>query len=173
MNHFSEEVNKDILLNIGTGKSSKQEAAEILLNVNKIGQEARKGFIISCIKDPKRFEECISRHKILNFTSKGASYSLTGANNKLMAVEMARNFFGSILSWLFKGKLIWQRFCHFHLHQHHYYTFAQEGNNIQLLFDKIVSPSIKDRGRDSRSGYQERGSQYQIQDPIKEDQVTG
>ena len=37
MKPFSEEVNKDLLFNIGTDKSSKQEAAEILLNVNKIG----------------------------------------------------------------------------------------------------------------------------------------
>ena len=108
MNHFNREVTKDILYNIGTGKSSKQEAAEPLLNVNKIGQKAREGFIIPCMKDPKRFEECVPHHKILNFASKGASYSLTGAN-KLMTVEMVRNFFGSILFWLFEGKLIWQR----------------------------------------------------------------
>ena len=57
MNPFSEEVNKDLLFNIGTGKSSKQETAEFLLNVNKIGQKAREGFIIQCIKDPKRFEK--------------------------------------------------------------------------------------------------------------------
>ena len=46
MKPFSEEVNKDLLFNIGTDKSSKQEAAEILLNVNKIGQKVREGFII-------------------------------------------------------------------------------------------------------------------------------
>ena len=96
MNPFSEEVNKDVLFNIGTGKSSKQEAAEFLLNVKKIGQKAREGFIIPYIKDSKLFEECIPRNKILNFVNEGASYSLTGAN-KLMAVEMVRKFFGSIL----------------------------------------------------------------------------
>ena len=41
MNPFNEEVNKDLLFNIGTGKSSKQETAEFLLGVNKIGQKAR------------------------------------------------------------------------------------------------------------------------------------
>ena len=87
MNSFSEEVNKDVLFNIGTGKSSKQEAAEFLLNVKKIGQKAREGFIIPYIKDSKLFEECIPCNKILNFVNEGASYSLTGAN-KLMAVEM-------------------------------------------------------------------------------------
>ena len=46
MNPFNEEVNKDLLFNIGTGKSSKQETAEFLLNVNKIGQKAREAFII-------------------------------------------------------------------------------------------------------------------------------
>ena len=71
--------------------------AKFLLNVNKIGQKAHEGFIIQCIKDPKRFEERIPRHKILNFANEGASYSLRGANNKLMAVEMVRDLFGSIL----------------------------------------------------------------------------
>ena len=81
MNPFSEEENKDLLFNIGSGKSSKQETAEFLLNVNKIGQKARESFIIQCIKDPKRFEEGTLRHKILNFANEGASYSLRGANN--------------------------------------------------------------------------------------------
>ena len=53
MNPFSEEVNKDILFNMGTGKSSKQETAEFLLNFNKIGEKACEGFIIQCIKVPK------------------------------------------------------------------------------------------------------------------------
>ena len=72
MNPFSEEVNKELLFNIGTGKSSKKETAELLLNVNKIGQKAREVFIIQCIKDPKRFEERITSHKILNFANEGA-----------------------------------------------------------------------------------------------------
>ena len=97
MNPFSEEVNKYLLFNIGTGKSSKQETAEFLLNVKKIGQKAREGFIIQSVKDPKCFEERILRHKILNFANEGAPYSLRGSNNKLMAVEMVLNLFGSIL----------------------------------------------------------------------------
>ena len=90
-------MKKYILFNIDTGKSSKQEAAEFLSNVNKIGQKARERFIIPHITDPKRFEECIPRHKILNFTNEGASYSPRGANIKLMAIDMVRNLFGSIL----------------------------------------------------------------------------
>ena len=44
-------------------------------------------------------------------------------------------------------------------------AFLQKGNNIHLVFDKVVSPSVKDCEYDSRSGYQERGSQYQIKRP--------
>ena len=62
MNPFREEVNKELLFNIGTGKSSKKETAE----------KAREVFIIQCIKDPKRFEERITSHKILNFANEGA-----------------------------------------------------------------------------------------------------
>ena len=97
--------NKDRLFNIGTGKSSKQEAAEFLLNVIKIGQKASEGFIIQCITDPKRFEERIPRHKILNFASEGASYSLRGANNKLIAVEMVQGLFGIILFLALQRKI--------------------------------------------------------------------
>ena len=34
-------------------------------------------------------------------------------------------------------------------------AFAQKGNNIHLVFDKVASPSIKDYERDPRSGYLE------------------
>ena len=44
-------------------------------------------------------------------------------------------------------------------------AFTQKGNNIHLVFDKVVSLSIKDCERDSRSGYQERHIQYQITGP--------
>ena len=46
-------------------------------------------------------------------------------------------------------------------------AFAQKGDNIHPLFDKVVLPSTKDCERDSRSGYQERGSQYQITRPYQ------
>ena len=52
-------------------------------------------------------------------------------------------------------------------------AFSQKGNNIHLVFDKVVSPSIKDCKHDSRSGYQERAGNIKLQVPIKEDQVTG
>ena len=74
MNPFSEEVNKDLPFDIGTGKSSKQETAEFLLNMNEIGQKAREAFIIQCIKDRIRFEERIPCHNILSFTNECASY---------------------------------------------------------------------------------------------------
>ena len=72
MNLFSEEVNKDLFFNKGTGKSFKQETAEFLLNSNKIGQKTCEFFIIQCIKDPKRFEERILHHKTLSFTNEDA-----------------------------------------------------------------------------------------------------
>ena len=52
-------------------------------------------------------------------------------------------------------------------------AFAQKGNNIHLVFDKVVSPSIKDCKCDSRSDYQKRSSQYQITRPNQRRQVTG
>ena len=228
MNPFSEEVNKELLFNIGTGKSSKQETAEFLLNVNKIGQKTREDFVIQCIKDPKGFEERIPRHKILNFANEGASFSLRGANNKLIAVEMVEDLFGSILFLALQRKIDMAEVLSFPLTptplslshadgtmlktqksilmeelesrifsekpNHVYVTsidamfflhlwkdvpatfgtiarfllikaFAQKGKNKHLVFEKAVSPSIKDCERDSRSGYEERCSQYQITGP--------
>ena len=50
MNPFSEEVNKDNLFNIGTDKSSKEEAAEFLQNVNDIGQKACEGSVFHVLR---------------------------------------------------------------------------------------------------------------------------
>ena len=76
-----------------------------MFNVNKIGQKARQGSIIQSIKYLNCFEKHITRHNILNFGNEDASYSLRGANNKLMAVKMIRDLFGSIL-FLFLQKQI-------------------------------------------------------------------
>ena len=65
----------------------------------------KHGFFIQSIKNPKRFEERIPRYKILSFANKGASYSLRGANNKLMAVVIVRDLFGSILFLALQRKI--------------------------------------------------------------------
>ena len=198
------------------------------MNVNKIGQKAREDFIIQWIKDPKRFEERIPGDKILNFANEGTSFSLRGANNKLIVAEMVRYLFGSILFLAIQRKIDMAEVLLFsltptplslshvdgtmlktqkiklmeelearifsekpnyvdvtiiaamfflHLSKDVPATFgtiakfllikpfAQKGKNIHFIFDKVVSPSIKDCERDSRSGYDERGSQYQITGP--------
>ena len=44
-------------------------------------------------------------------------------------------------------------------------AFSHKGNNIHLVSHKVDSPSVKDCECDSKSGYQEQGSQYQITGP--------
>ena len=61
--------------------------------------------LFNVLKYPKRFEERIPRQKILNVSNEGASYSLRGANNKLMAVEMVRDLFGGILFLALQRKI--------------------------------------------------------------------
>ena len=61
--------------------------------------------LFNVLKYPKRFEERIPRQKILDVSNEGASYSLRGANNKLMAVEMVRDLFGSILFLALQRKI--------------------------------------------------------------------
>ena len=75
------------------------------MNVNKIGKKAHEVLIIQCIKDPKHYEECILRHKILDFANEGASFSLRGANNRLMAVEMVGDLFETSLFLALQRKI--------------------------------------------------------------------
>ena len=97
MNPFSKDLDKEILYNLGTGKSAQIETADFLLSVVKIGRKAQTDFINECIEDPARFEKPLAKQKICNFAKEQAQYRLRGADNKIVAVEMMRDLFGSIL----------------------------------------------------------------------------
>ena len=60
---FKKDADPDRLFNICTVKSCKKGTEEFLLNVESIGNEARKSFIQECVENPNRFEERIKKKK--------------------------------------------------------------------------------------------------------------
>ena len=64
MNPFSENIPKEYLYNIGSGKAISQETTNFLLTCKQIGSNA-KNFIEGCIADNKRLEKnCPSRRSV-------------------------------------------------------------------------------------------------------------
>ena len=97
MNPFSDDIDKNTLYNIGTGKSASKETTEFLLSLVKTGSDLREKFLNECISNPKRFEESISRRKIKNFATEAGIHKIRGPDQKVVAVSMVRDIFGSIL----------------------------------------------------------------------------
>ena len=97
MNPFSGTIERDILYNIGTGKSASNETTNFLLNVKKSGSAMREKFIEECISNSKRFEESIKRQKLRTFTTEAGIHKIRGPNQQVIAVSMVRDIFGSIL----------------------------------------------------------------------------
>ena len=64
LNPFKKDADPDRLFNICTGKSCKKGTEDFLLNVESIGNEARKSFIQECVENTNRFEERIQKNKI-------------------------------------------------------------------------------------------------------------
>ena len=97
MNPFSPNVSKDELFIISTGKATTKEASRFLLNVKKLGSDARKKFIRECNEDPARFEKPITRSKLRTFQTATKQFKVRGKNEKTATVTMMRDLFGSIL----------------------------------------------------------------------------
>ena len=226
MNPFSTDINKEHLFNIGSGKSATEDTSKFLLNVVSTGCKARERFIEECVEDPKRFERPIRRVKLHTFGNEGGKYKIRGKDNKLVAVSMMRDLFGSILFLSLEKKVdtsevltypltpVPLSLCHtdgtmqktskvkllhelesriktvdpsrvdvliidgmffLHLLFDLPATFGmvakfifnrictQKSHQIHLVFDKTVSPSIKDCERDSRAS--NRSAAYYIAGP--------
>ena len=69
LNPFKKDPDPDRPFNICTGKSCKKGTEDFLLNLESIGNEARKRFIQECVESPNRFEESIKKKKIYSFAT--------------------------------------------------------------------------------------------------------
>ena len=97
MNPFSEEISKEHLFNIASGKAAKDETKHFLLSIAEMWKETKESFISECVKRPERFEERIARIKLQTFANDGKRFKMKGTDNKIIAVSMIRALFGSIL----------------------------------------------------------------------------
>ncbi|CAG5072752.1 Protein of unknown function [Cotesia congregata] len=66
---LEERHDHDKLYNITSGKNAAPEIEEFLLNVEKIGDDARKTFITECIEYPERYSLPIKRQKVQTFVN--------------------------------------------------------------------------------------------------------
>ena len=69
LNPFKKDADPDRLFNICTRKSCKKGTKDFLLDVESIGNEARKSFIQECVENSNRFEERIKKSKIQSFAT--------------------------------------------------------------------------------------------------------
>ena len=69
LNPFDENINKDALFNIKTGKRTSSEAEKYLLNVIEEGEKRRDQFIAECGLDEGRFEKSLQKCPIINFAT--------------------------------------------------------------------------------------------------------
>lgn len=80
------EIDRDQLINISTGKVASEGVKEFLLSVPAKGYERHKEFIESCQTNPKRFEEPIKRVKLVTFEKECAINRRT-TNKKVQKLD--------------------------------------------------------------------------------------
>ena len=90
MNPFSPDIEKSCLFNITSGKSTNDEVASFLLNVEIIGREAREKFIEECIEDTTRFEKPIKLNKVHTFATGNTTFKLQRKDKEIIAISLMR-----------------------------------------------------------------------------------
>ena len=98
LNPLNKDADPDCLFNICTGKSCKKGTEDFLLNVESIGNEARKSFNKRMCRNPKRFEERIKKKKkIYGFATESGKRKIWGVKGKIIEAILIRDLFDLIL----------------------------------------------------------------------------
>ena len=92
LNPFKKDADPDRLFNICTGKSCKKGTEDFLLNVESIGNEARKSFIQERVENPNRFEERIKKNKIHSFATESGKQKIRRAEGKIIEATIEKRF---------------------------------------------------------------------------------
>ena len=69
-NPFSDGIDQDHLFNIASGKPESPDTTSFLLDIVRIGKEARERFIEECVEDD------ITRQKLKTFVTEGKKFTL-------------------------------------------------------------------------------------------------
>lgn len=97
INPFSDEVPKDQLINISTGKSASPPVEEFLLNIETTGDCRRKTFITECQLDISRFKKAVKKTSIDNFSKDYKKMKNVRVGGDIQEVKIQRNLFGRML----------------------------------------------------------------------------
>lgn len=99
MNPFSENVDKDSLFNLSTGKAASSTSTDYLLNVKSLGEEQKSKFFSECFEDSTRFVRPIPRNKMYNFASDCVKKSIKNTiGDQKTLIKMERDIFGRLLA---------------------------------------------------------------------------
>ena len=104
LNPFSEELQKDRLFNLTTGKAASPEVQEFLLSVNERGNEQHQKFRSECLHDPSRFKRPIKRNKMLTFSSTNARPKVA-KEGQIRELKHERNMFARLLTISMNSKI--------------------------------------------------------------------
>lgn len=90
------EASLKCLFNITTAKATSLDIQESLLNIPNDGQERHQGFLQSCIDDPMRFEEKITKSKLKTFTDECAKNRRSG-DKRVAELKGTRDLMGRLV----------------------------------------------------------------------------
>lgn len=94
-NPFSFDLPKNYLYNISKGQSVSDEIYQFLSSVEIEGEKQHQNFITETRITPDRFDEAISKNKIINFEYKNTKK--VKINGKVKEIKMQRDVFGRLL----------------------------------------------------------------------------
>ena len=114
-------INKDVLVNIGTGKAASEETTMCLLNTVTYGEVRMEQFIKDCSERTARFSERISRRKLHTFSNDGVKVQIR-QKDKIIAVQMTRDLLGCILRLSLEKKVDMGEVLKYPLTPFHYHS---------------------------------------------------
>ena len=98
INPFDASINKDLLVNIKTGRKASPAAQHYLLSVISEGECKRDTFINECNSDHNRFEKAITKSKIVNFaTETFVKKNKSKKANEIAQLKGTRDLFARLL----------------------------------------------------------------------------
>lgn len=104
MNPLDEKLGKKCLYNISTGEANPEHIEHFLLNAEEEGNRKREDFILSCINDPNKFKQAISRLKCQTFADMTNRKKVI-VGRAAMEVRMQRDLFGQLLQISLKKEI--------------------------------------------------------------------
>ena len=152
------------------------EIEYFLLEVSEIGRRARDEFIQECINDSSRITPPIKRQRIRSLETQSGQFKVTSATEKkLVTVTMARDLFGRILFHALQAKADMAQVLNYPLTPVPLSLCHPQGTTqktpksklfveLHMVFDKTITPSIKDcernkRGSNRMVAYQKTGQE--------------